>query len=482
MIQSKVAHGHRLLSIMAHNIAIAPEPGAAFADYNTIDRNIPPMRYDSSFIYAHIRSINNGKFHFGTLPDDIGIDVEKTSAHVMRTGQPVTRFTGDIWGIFWQQKKYMLISAPIEVNSKLVGAGSIVFQLDGIYRTLRKSQKIIVFYAVTNFLLFLFFGIHRLSRLVVKPIRKFIKMTEEYRDTDRLYFAAGKKHQEFNQLSNALNRMLEKIENDKEKLQDSLNSLEKANAHLKKAQHDIIKAEKLAAIGRMSAGIAHEIGNPIGIVLGYLDLLKSNPKMKGDPTVQDFIIRSENEINRINTIIRQLLDFSRVSPVNLNLISVHDLVSDTVNIMSEQPLMDQIQLDYNLSATENTIYADYDQFRQVILNLMINAADSIIMTGNKSGGRIRLVTEMLLADDEIALDNQPTLKLKVIDNGLGISKEDIDNIFDPFYTTKEQGKGTGLGLFVSYMIIGQIGGTISADSEPGKGTTMVICLPLSTPS
>ncbi len=478
LLQGKVAQAHHLLSIIAHDIAKGPGSDTAFAGYNAIDRNIAPMLSDSSFIYAHIRSINNEKVYFGTLPEDIGIDVEKININVMRSGEPVIRYSGSTWGIFWQQNKYLTISEPFAPDSKLDVTGTIICQLDGIYLTLRKSQKIVAFYAFANFLIFLFFGLHRLSMLVVKPIRKFITMTEEYRDTDRLYFATGKKHQEFNKLSNALNRMLEKIENDKKKLQESLKSLEKANAHLKKAQHDIIKAEKLAAIGRLSAGFAHEIGNPIGIVLGYLDLLKSNPKMKDDPIVSDYIIRAENEINRIDTIIRQLLDFSRVSPVNLNLISVHDLVRDVVKIMSDQPLMAQIQIDYNLSASEDTIYADYDQFRQVLLNLMINAADSITMTGSKAGGRIRLVTEIFSADDEMALDNQPALALKVIDNGSGIKKEDIDNIFDPFYTTKEPGKGTGLGLFVSYMIIEQIGGTITAHSEAGEGATITLCLPL----
>lgn len=479
LIQRKVEQGHLFLSMLAPHIQKDTEPGTISQDAN-IDRQFSSMFNESSLIYAFIRSINNTEYNFGLLPNNIDLNIEDTTTRTIKSGQPHSYLTGKTWGVFWRQKKYLLISDPIKLNDQLLGAGTIVYQLDEIYRTLRQSQKIIAFYVAANFLILLLFGVYRLSRLIIKPIRKFIKVTDEYGEKNQLYFTKGSKNHEFNQLSNALNRMVEKIENDKEKLHDSLKSLEKVNAHLKKAQHDIIKAEKLSSIGRLSAGIAHEIGNPIGIVLGYLDLLKSRPMLKHDDTGQDFIQRAEDEINRVNTIIRQLLDFSRVSPVPVDLcpISVTDLICDVVNVMSNQPMTSQIQIDYNLSATSNMVYADYDQLRQVLVNLIINAADSIMTSENKSKGVISITTEVFPAEHEMALNNQLTLALKVTDNGSGISENNIENIFDPFYTTKEPGKGTGLGLSVSYMIIEQMSGTISVESLIGNGTTMLICLPL----
>jgi len=157
---------------------------------------------------------------------------------------------------------------------------------------------------------------------------------------------------------------------------------------------------------------------------------------------------------------------------------MHDFVLDVVNTMSGQPFMLNINIECDLSAENDMVFADYEQMRQVLINLMINAADSIHISENKEKGSVKLVTETIPGLDNIALQNKPTFKLMVIDNGTGIALQELESIFDPFYTTKEPGKGTGLGLSVSYMIVEQIGGTIIADSEIGKGTTMIILLPL----
>jgi signal transduction histidine kinase len=116
--------------------------------------------------------------------------------------------------------------------------------------------------------------------------------------------------------------------------------------------------------------------------------------------------------------------------------------------------------------------------RQVMMNLMINAADSIAISNNQLNGKISISTQLISELHDNAIGRSPTLQLTVVDNGTGIAAKDFDNIFDPFYTTKEPGKGTGLGLSVSYTIVEQAGGLIFADSEIGKGTTMTILLPL----
>ena len=137
-----------------------------------------------------------------------------------------------------------------------------------------------------------------------------------------------------------------------------------------------------------------------------------------------------------------------------------------------------MKIDCRLDDIPNTVNIDNDQIRQVLLNLFINAADSIKSSGKKTNGTIRIVSEFIPENEKSALSNQPTFVLKVIDNGSGISMMDIDYIFDPFFTTKDPGKGTGLGLSVSYMIIDQAGGKIIAASDPGQGTTMTILLPI----
>lgn len=227
----------------------------------------------------------------------------------------------------------------------------------------------------------------------------------------------------------------------------------------------------MASIGRLSAGIAHEIGNPISIVLGYLGLLKTRSISPEDGKGMDYIARAEVEINRINDVIRHLLDFSRSTPSGFTDFSVHDILRDTGRMLSQQPLMENIRLHLDFSASNDRIHADRNQLHQVIVNLVINAADSIsAATDNPEQGEIRIYTA-------VSKDSR-WIRILIRDNGCGISAENKDKVFDPFFTTKETGKGTGLGLYVSYMIIEGFGGGISIQNNEERGANIVINLPL----
>ena len=291
-----------------------------------------------------------------------------------------------------------------------------------------------------------------------------------------MLFSVRKEDNELHRLSGALNSMLRRISADKEKLRATVNSLESANLELKKAQKEIIRAEKLASVGRLSAGIAHEIGNPIGIVMGYLELLKQ----KDIPVAEkkEYIHRTEEEIERINTIIRQLLEISRPSTAGLKVLSIHDLIDDIAQVLNVQPLMSNIELECCLEAQNDKVLADANQLRQVFLNLIINAADAISSGGKSTNGKLTIRSSMIEAKADRPEDARSLLKIMFIDNGPGISEENISNIFDPFFTTKEPGKGTGLGLSVSYMIVEGFGGQMSVDSKIGQGTTMTLRLPV----
>jgi two-component system NtrC family sensor kinase len=474
LIQERVSSGKQSLSFLADLLF-----DHLNSDTRLSDARFEQIFHDSGAVYLYVRLNNGMNYHYGDVNTDLQKEIHKIVDYSINEGVSGTEFFGDTFGVFSYQKKYVLISELIAgVDSDTLGVKMIILGLDDIYQTLRQSQKIILLYVIANVLLLLLFGVYRLSRLIIRPIHRFIKMTDDFRARDRLYFAHGKNHQEFNQLSRALNHMVDTIETDKENLQHSLKELEKANNELTNAQHEIVRAEKLASVGRLSAGLAHEIGNPIGIVLGYLDLLKSRSSLKNDEVGQDFLKRAQDEINRINTIIRQLLDFSRSSSVDSTVVLMHDLVRDVVSMMSGQPFMADIILDHHLTDIPNAVKIDNDQIRQVLINLIINAADSIKSSDNRNKGSIHFVSEFIAEHDKSALNNQPTLLLKVTDNGTGISSENIEYIFDPFFTTKEPGKGTGLGLSVSYMIIEQAGGRIIAKSEIAQGTTMMIYLPI----
>ncbi len=418
--------------------------------------------------------------HFvGKMPESLAEKIRGVHNRTLTTGNSRTLAAGRIWGVFWPQSRYTVISEPLPAAG---GAVTAVVPLSPVYTVMRNSQRLAVIYLVINLLVLLFFSAWRFSRMMTRPIQRMIRITDEYEASEDFDFFPEKQEDEFRRLSGALSRMVRRIEADRDQLRESLDSLEKSNRQLKEAQNEIVRAEKLASIGRLSAGIAHEIGNPIGIVLGYLGLLKSRCLAPDDELGRDYIERAESEIQRVNTIIRQLLDFSRNRPSNYSVLSLHDLVREAGQMLSQQPMFSDIVFEYEFAAENDCVHADADQLHQVMVNLMINAADSIKQAESVGQGRIRLATRGIDSRQSgQAIDSKHgAIELKVIDNGTGIEEQYLDKIFDPFFTTKETGKGTGLGLSVSYMMIGQMGGGIDALPAKDGGTQIVIELPVCT--
>lgn len=380
---------------------------------------------------------------------------------------------GYTWTLFWLQPSAISISIPILNNDKLAGVVAAVVPLTPIYNTLGLYHKPIFFYIIINTCVLTIAGLYRIFRLYLRPIDRIIMQADDFHEADDIFFAFRQEDNELNRLSSSLNRMLNRISSDKKKLQTTVLSLEKANNELKNAQKEIIRAEKMASVGRLAAGIAHEIGNPIGIVLGYLDMLKNNDLDDQDKI--DFLNRTEDEVQRINAIIRQLLDLARPTDTQNQLVNVSDVIQDIVDVMQLQPMMNHSNIELHLVADDDSVWGNNDQLRQVFLNLLLNAADSISGGTSQQNGRIKVTTSNLDSTEGLA---QQTLLIEFQDNGDGIDPEKLQNIFDPFYTTKEPGKGTGLGLSVSYMIIEGMGGTIRAESQPGHGATFNIELPI----
>ena len=454
---------------------------------------------------AQLVGKNNERLSFGTSPKTLQDELLKNCRKVMRSKKYEAHFFGTTWGVFWKQPSELIVSSPLLQNGQAIAAVSIVFPLKGIYRSLRQSQKMLFVYLFINTAILTFIGIYRLSRVYFQPLARLARRAEDYREDDEMLFSVRKEDNELHRLSGALNSMLRRISADKEKLRATVNSLEAANLKLKKAQKEIIRAEKLASVGRLSAGIAHEIGNPIGIVMGYLELLKQ--KDIPDAEKREYIHRTEEEIERINTIIRQLLEISRPSTAGLKVVSIHDLIEDVAQVLNVQPLMSHIELECCLEAQNDRVLADANQLRQVFLNLIINAADAISSGGKTVDGKLLIKSALdgetpeTEGNDAVDAhhgagvnenparsrspdpktpprDHKAYLTIMFIDNGPGIPEENISNIFDPFFTTKEPGKGTGLGLSVSYMIVEGFGGQMRVDSKIGQGTTMTLRLPV----
>jgi two-component system, NtrC family, sensor kinase len=403
--------------------------------------------------------------------------LEEAVYQTLESGQPVTRKVGITLGLMFLQHKSVIITYPVKAAGRTVAAGGLASSLTAIYQDFRRIQKIGVVFVVINSFLFALFGNRQLSRIYFRPLKRLAKRAETYQDEDSLFFAVRKEDNEFAILSTALNKMLHRIAEDKGVLKETIGSLKEANVELQKAQNDVIRAEKLATVGRLTSGIAHEIGNPIGIVLGYLDLLKQpdlSPEERGD-----FIARSEKEITRINQIIRQLLDMSRPSAAESKPVALHRLLSDLVSVFNYQPAANSIVFDFNLMAADDVVTADPDQLRQVFLNILLNAVDAV--NNNPTGNnRITLSSEAASGDRQVHGDGIGSfIRVSIQDNGPGIQAAHLTHVFDPFFTTKPPGKGTGLGLSVSFMIVEKLGGHLSVVSAAETGTIFHITLPLS---
>lgn len=218
-------------------------------------------------------------------------------------------------------------------------------------------------------------------------------------------------------------------------------------------------SEKLAAVGRLAAGIAHEVGNPLSSISGYAQLLRLG--VEAEKTQKEYLMGIESESDRIKNIIRQLLDFSRTSQVKEEAIDLHQCLNQALSLISVNKDFRSVEVVKELDSNLPNIIGDADQIEQVFLNLLLNALDAM-----PNGGKIWVVTR----------NEGQAVRIQISDSGVGIESENLDKIFEPFFTTKPAGKGTGLGLAVSHRIIEAHGGKIEVESQKSKGTTFTITL------
>ena len=236
---------------------------------------------------------------------------------------------------------------------------------------------------------------------------------------------------------------------------------ERENHFRQVVRQQVTRAEKLASIGRLAAGVAHEINNPLTGVLTFAHLMREKSNMDAqDREDLDLII---HETTRAADIVRGLLDFARERPIRMEPLDLNDVVRRTVRLIANQKKFEHIVIDELLYDDLPLVRGDMNQLQQVLLNLSLNAC-----TAMPKGGTLTIRT--IPADGEVIV--------RVIDSGCGIKAEHLDRIFEPFFTTQDVGKGTGLGLSVTYGIVEQHGGQVDVQSKEGEGSTFAIHLPV----
>lgn len=294
----------------------------------------------------------------------------------------------------------------------------------------------------------------QLARSIVTPIRDLERVTKKIARGDFSESIVVKGHDEIASLADSFNQM-------EEKLDQTMTALDEIITKLREKQSQLVEAEKLAGIGKLAAGIAHEINNPLTSVLTFSNLmLEQCPP--DDPRYKRLKLMVK-ETDRARTIIRQLLNFGRESVIKPVKININQPVTEITESLMAQEAFKDIELDMRMAEGLPEVFADPAQIGQVVLNMLLNAVHAITPPG-----RIEITTALV----------KDHIEIRFSDTGKGIPGEHLHKIFDPFFTTKSSTKGTGLGLAVSYGIIKKHGGDIAVESTLGKGTTFTVRLPL----
>jgi two-component system, NtrC family, sensor kinase len=310
---------------------------------------------------------------------------------------------------------------------------------------LQWSRRVPIFFLIFLFFLMIYLA-HLLSRQILAPLNKILKYTQRIAQGDYTPEVPSRPYRdEFSDLLSAIDRMLEEL------------------AH---RQEIMIQSHKLRAVGTLTAGVAHELNNPINnITLTAHMLLEEYPELS-DEERKEMILDLISQADRSRSIVRNLLDFARESESKIESLDLGALIQETIKLAGNQIKLAGVHLDVSILANLPRIHGDQQQLSQVFLNILLNALDAI-----PKGGRIQV---------SVAHEDPNFVAAKITDNGPGIPEHILPNIFDPFFTTKTQGKGTGLGLSVSQGIIARHGGQIRVSSKEGIGTTFTIILPVTT--
>ncbi|MDD2898476.1 MAG: HAMP domain-containing sensor histidine kinase [Desulfuromonadaceae bacterium] len=347
-------------------------------------------------------------------------------------------------------------------DGKTVGSAGLLLSLAPEKARLNRSRELLFTYFVLDFILLLGLGSFVLSRIVVNPINRLLTATEKITGGQygqRLKMSGSA---EMVRLASAFNEMASALGDKDLLVTKQMAALTQANSDLRQAREEALRTEKMASIGLLAAGMAHEIGTPLAAIMGYAEL--SAGENSDIAAIQDYARRISDESSRIDRIVRGLLDFSRQRTQSGEDADVRNTVLSTVDLLKQQGVFKQLNLYTEFDEGELRANCDQHQLQQVIINLLLNSRDA-----TPAGGTITI---------RVGHENT-CIRLDIIDSGTGITDESMKHIFDPFFTTKPPGKGTGLGLAISARIIDGFGGRISAANNVGSGSCFTVWLPIS---
>ncbi len=384
-----------------------------------------------------------------------------------------------------------VVGEGIVADAPLLGGEVRVWVLHPGEEAARRLVGLLVLYASISAIAILVLSYVLLTRLIVAPVEALERAAARLARGDAAS-APIEGGREIASLAVTFNAMGEELRAERAALQARLHELERAlgaleaaKTSLETAQTSLVRSEKLASVGRLAAGVAHEIGNPLSAILGFVELLRGGGLEPGEQ--DEFLRRVQNETERIHRIIRGLLDFARTpaaAPSTGAVGEIAQAVDDAVHLVAPQKDLHGIRIERRLPENLPRVRLDVDQLTQILLNLLLNAADAIESkrAAQKDSGRPvdtedTILVEALEAPAPDGSGAGDLVLLRVVDSGTGIAPEARTSLFEPFFTTKPVGRGTGLGLAVCLTIVDQAGGSIRADTHASGGASFEVRLP-----
>ena len=345
-------------------------------------------------------------------------------------------------------ERVLEVRMPLNISTRFWGSLAIGFSLAPIDREVRAIARQAALVAII-----LMLGNSLLTAVyvdsLIRPVLDLNRTMKRAGVGDLAVRARGGRSDEVRELGEAFNRMMEELQQARHKEQAQ--------------QTQLAHTEKMAAVGTLAAGVAHEVNNPLAGILTCLEVLRADPD---DGEARDrYLPLVEDGIKRIEHTVMNLLDFSRQREIEARPTSLNERLRRVAELASYQARENRVETTLDLSPDDPVVLADGFQMEQLFLNLVLNAIQAM-----PEGGSLTLRTHR--TGNRVAAE--------VADTGIGIPREIRDRVFDPFFTTRGVGQGTGLGLSVSYGIVTAHGGTIDFESEPGRGSVFRVCLPVAT--
>lgn len=383
---------------------------------------------------------------------------------------PQTAYDAKTAGVLTEDRNLLLTVVQqgetgfVAVISKIQGqAASVLNRLLALYMALIAMALLVAaYFTLTYWIVRPLDQVAAAARRVASPVRG-IELGAE-----RSLEMPPARSRELQELSESIDRMTASLFKEEKALRRKVEEVEKATDQLTQAQAQLVRSERLASVGQLAAGLAHEVGNPIAAMQGLQDLLLETEL---DPaTQQDFVRRMRKETERISRILRDLLQFARPSSDadEREPGAVEAAIHETITLLAPQPLLRDVDLELDVYPDLPSVTLPHEQLMQVLLNLVMNSAAAC------KDGRI------LVRARRLEFEHLPMVELVVEDDGPGVTAELADTLFEPFVSTKDVGEGTGLGLSVCKGLIEASGGSIRLDKDFKSGARFVVTLAVTT--